>query len=327
MTYDVASQLQYTNIAYRTRDGLPKGATIASGGCGPSSVRNLGNNLLGWDTTIPKIAQIAVDCGARYNGGTTISTLLKSMKAKYGGFTYGYTESDDTAFEAVKNGAMCIIHTCGAVGGTYNKLLSSSGHFMCLAAVDSSYGYIIDSCSSASKWKLYSNRRKYCKLVQSDGLVRVALPAIRATIDYYYIVKKDVKAKTPDAATNKKEDDEVVQNVKMKINGSAQTVKSILKDGRNYVQLAQIGELLGLQIGYTDKTPTVDFAQLKIKIAGTDHTVSGGAMVPGTSYAAVRELLELLGYEVGWDADAKAVTVKSGGADAGSGIVSKELGE
>ena len=46
MTYDVASQLQYTNVVYRTKDGLPKGATIASGGCGPSSVRNLGNNLL-----------------------------------------------------------------------------------------------------------------------------------------------------------------------------------------------------------------------------------------------------------------------------------------
>ena len=83
--YDIASQLQYSNVAYRTKNGKPKGATIKSGGCGPSSVRNLGNNLLGWKTTIPAVAQIAVNCGARYDGGTTISTLLKAMQGKYGG--------------------------------------------------------------------------------------------------------------------------------------------------------------------------------------------------------------------------------------------------
>ena len=188
--YDIASQLQYSNVAYRTKSGKPKGATIKSGGCGPSSVRNLGNNLLGWKTTIPAVAQIAVNCGARYDGGTTISTLLKAMQSKYGGFAYKYTTDDNAAFAAVKAGAMCIIHTAGAVGGTYNKLLSSAGHFMCLAAVDDSYGYIIDSCSYSGKWTAQSNRRKYCKLVQSDGLVRVTRAGIRSAIDYYYIVTK-----------------------------------------------------------------------------------------------------------------------------------------
>lgn len=330
MTYDVASQLQYTNVAYRTKDGLPKGATIASGGCGPSSVRNLGNNLLGWNTTIPKVAAIAVDCGARYNGGTTISALLKAMKAKYGNFTYEYTTDDDKAFAAVKGGAMAIIHTPGAISGSSaNKLLSSSGHFLCLAAVSGNAGTIIDSCSYDGKWAQY-NRPKYIKTTNQTGVVKCSTTMIAKAIDYYYIVKKAAKITTPANTTTptaKKENDEVVQNVKMKINGSVQNVKSILKDGRNYVQLAQIGELLGLQIGYTDKTPTVDFAQLKIKIAGTDHTVSGGVMAPGTSYAAVRELLELLGYEVGWDADAKAVTVKCGDLCAGSGTISKELGD
>lgn len=188
--YDIASQLQYSNVAYRTKSGKPKGATIKSGGCGPSSVRNLGNNLLGWKTTIPAVAQIAVNCGARYDGGTTISTLLKAMQSKYDGFAYKYTTDDNAAFASVKSGAMCIIHTAGAVGGTYNKLLSSAGHFMCLAAVDDSYGYIIDSCSYSGKWTAQANRRKYCKLVQSDGLVRVTRAGIRSAIDYYYIVTK-----------------------------------------------------------------------------------------------------------------------------------------
>lgn len=188
--YDIASQLQYNGVAYRTKSGKPRGATIKSGGCGPSSVRNLGNNLLGWKTTIPAVAQIAVNCGARYDGGTTISTLLKAMQSKYGRFTYKYTADDNAAFAAVKSGSMCIIHTAGAVGGTYNKLLSSAGHFMCLAAVDDNYGYIIDSCSYSGKWTAQANRRKYCKLVQSDGLVRVTRAGIRSAIDYYYIVTK-----------------------------------------------------------------------------------------------------------------------------------------
>lgn len=201
MTYDVASQLQYTNIAYRTRDGFPKGATIASGGCGPSSVRNLGNNLLGWDTTIPKVAQIAVDCGARYNGGTTIGTLLAALKTKsgYGGFEYEYTTSDSAAIAAVKAGAMAIIHTPGAVGGTYNKLLSTSGHFLCLAAVSGTTATIIDSCAYIGKWQQY-NRPKYIKTTGQEGVIKCSTAVLSATVDYYYIVKK--AAKTTATANN-----------------------------------------------------------------------------------------------------------------------------
>lgn len=209
MTYDVASQLQYTNIAYRTKSGLPKGATIASGGCGPSSVRNLGNNLLGWNTTIQKVATIAVDCGARYNGGTTISTLLAALKTKssYGGFTYEYTTSDATAITAVKAGAMAIIHTPGAVGGTYNKLLSTSGHFLCLATVSGTTATIIDSCVTTGKWTANSVRKKYIKTTNQTGVVKCSTTALSAAVDYYYIVKKAVKTTTP-ANTNTKENDD-----------------------------------------------------------------------------------------------------------------------
>lgn len=202
MTYDVASQLQYTNVVYRTKDGLPKGATIASGGCGPSSVRNLGNNLLGWNTTIPKVAQIAVDCGARYNGGTTIGTLLAALKTKsgYGGFQYEYTTSDSAAIAAVKAGAMAIIHTPGSVGGTYNKLLSTSGHFLCLAAVSGTTATIIDSCVTTGKWTANSVRKKYIKTTNQTGVVKCSITALTAAVDYYYIVKK--AAKTTATANN-----------------------------------------------------------------------------------------------------------------------------
>ncbi len=309
--YDIASQLQYSNVAYRTKSGKPKGATIKSGGCGPSSVRNLGNNLLGWKTTIPAVAQIAVNCGARYDGGTTISTLLKAMQDKYGGFTYKYTTDDDAAFGAVKAGAMCIVHTAGAVGGTYNKLLSSAGHFMCLTAVDDSYGYIIDSCSYSGKWTAQANRKKYCKLVQSDGLVRVTRAGIKAAIDYYFVVTKSTTQQKPTNNTTAKPKEEyVVKNLEMQVNGSTQTITAIENDGHNYVRLDQLPKLLPVVVGYNGKQPTMDTAEIKLRVDGTEKQLPGGIIAPGKALAYISDLASALGYKVGWDAESKTVTLE-----------------
>ncbi len=307
--YDIASQLQYPNTPYRTKDGKPAGATIKSGGCGAASVRNLGNNLLSWGTTIPKVAQIAVDCGARYDGGTTISTLLKAMQKKYGGFTYKYTTDDDAAFNAVRAGAMCIIHTSGAVGGAYNKLLSSSGHFMCLAAVDGSYGYIIDSCSYKGKWKAQANREKYCTLVQSDGLVRVTLAGIRAAIDYYYIVKKATPQQTKPATEKKETEEYTVKNLEMQVNGSTQSIEAIETGGHNYVRLDQLPKLLPVEVGYDGKQPTMNTGTVKLRIGREEKTLSGGIIAPGKSLAYISDLAQALGYSVSWDAENKTVVV------------------
>lgn len=308
--YDIASQLQYSGVAYRTKNGKPKGATVKSGGCGPSSVRNLGNNLLGWKTTIPAVAQIAVNCGARYDGGTTISTLLKAMQKKYGGFTYKYTTDDDAAFDAVRAGAMCIIHTSGAVGGAYNKLLSSSGHFMCLAAVDKKYGYIIDSYSYKGKWKAQANREKYCKLVQSDGLVRVTLAGIRAAIDYYYIVKKATPQQTKPATEKKKTEEYTVKNLEMQVNGSTQSIEAIETGGHNYVRLDQLPKLLPVEVGYDGKQPTMNTSTVKLRIDGTEKQLPGGIIAPGRSLAYVSDLASALGYNADWDAENKTVTLE-----------------
>lgn len=309
--YDIASQLQYSNVAYRTKSGKPKGATIKSGGCGPSSVRNLGNNLLGWKTTIPAVAKIAVNCGARYDGGTTISTLLKALQGKYGGFAYKYTTDDNAAFAAVKAGGMCIIHTGGAVGGTYNKLLSSGGHFMCLAAVDDNYGYIIDSCSYSRKWTAQANRRKYCKLMQSDGLVRVTRAGIKSAIDYYFIVTKNTTQQKPTNNTTAKPREEyVVKNLEMQVNGSTQTIAAIENDGHNYVRLDQLPRLLPVVVGYNGKQPTMDTAEIKLRINGTEKQLPGGIIAPGKSLAYVSDLASALGYKAGWDAETKTVTLE-----------------
>ena len=316
MSYTVKFQTEskYKSISYGSN-------SIYNSACGPASLCNALQALGLADVSIPTMCQLAVSCGARVDGGTVMATLLRETARKYH-FTYSTTSSNAELLAHLKAGGVAILHN-----GSRYKLFSNSGHFVAAVAASGTTITVLDSYWYDGKYTASSIRRNYVSVVQK-GVIKTSLTQCgKATIDRspsYYLISREVITETP--TETKKEDDEVVQNVKMKINGSVQNVKSILKDGRNYVQLAQIGELLGLQIGYTDKTPTVDFAQLKIKIDGADHAVSGGAMVPGTSYAAVRELLELLGYEVGWDAAAKAVMVKSGGTDTGSAIVSKELG-
>ena len=129
------------------------------------------------------------------------------MKKKYDGFTYEYTTSDATAIAAVKAGAMAIIHTAGAVGGTYNKLLSTSGHFLCLATVSGTTATIIDSCVTTGKWTANGVRKKYIKTTNQTGVVKCSTTALSAAVDYYYIVKKAAKTTTP-ANTNTKENDD-----------------------------------------------------------------------------------------------------------------------
>lgn len=132
------------------------------------------------------------------------------MKKKYDGFTYEYTTSDATAIAAVKAGAMAIIHTAGAVGGTYNKLLSTSGHFLCLATVSGTTATIIDSCVTTGKWTANSVRKKYIKTTNQTGVVKCSTTALTAAVDYYYIVKKAAKTNTPVSTTTptKKENDD-----------------------------------------------------------------------------------------------------------------------
>lgn len=181
-------QLWYADYPYVTAEGKPAGATISSGGCGPASVSNLGNNLLGWNTNVPAIAQVAVDSGARYNGGTDINTLLSAMRSSYGGFSYAKSSDDNAVFSDVQNGAMAIIHTNGKVGGQYNQLLANNGHFLCLLRVDGTTATIVDSCSYTGKWTENSVRKTYITQTDTTGVVQCPLSALAAAADYYYVV-------------------------------------------------------------------------------------------------------------------------------------------
>ncbi len=184
-----AQQLWYSDYPYVTAEGKPQNATISSSGCGPASVCNLGNNLLGWNAAIPDIAQIAVDTGARYNGGTDINTLVSAMCSRYGGFSFVQSSDDNAVFSDVRNGAMAIIHTNGKVSGSkYSRLLANNGHFLCLLRVDGSTATIVDSYSYGSKWTENDVRKTYITQTDTTGIVQCPLSALAEAADYYCVV-------------------------------------------------------------------------------------------------------------------------------------------
>lgn len=55
----------------------------------------------------------------------------------------------------------------------------------------------------------------------------------------------------------KKEDVEMVENVKMKINGTIKEVSSIVKDGKNYVELRDLTDVINVSYDAANKLPII----------------------------------------------------------------------
>ena len=198
--YDL--QTNYSGVGYRDKNGRPAGATIYSGGCCPTSVGNVLRNLCGIsEATTRAVCTLATQCGARYNGGTSLGPLLTAAKAKWGGFTYQYTNSDSAMKTHLKNGGMAVAHTPGSGGGA-TGLFSSGGHFVAMIGMSGERIKVADPYYYANKWTQNSTRRNNVTTTGTKGVVIVNAAAIYAACDYYYLVSKETpKVKTRADAT------------------------------------------------------------------------------------------------------------------------------
>lgn len=193
--YDL--QTNYAGVAYRDKNGRPAGATIYSGGCCPTSVGNVLRNLCGISkATTRAVCTLATQCGARYNGGTSLGPLLAAAKNKWGGFTYQYTNSDSVMKSHLKNGGMAVAHTPGSSGGVAG-LFSSGGHFVAMIGLSGEKIKVADPYYYANKWTQNSTRRNNVTTTAARGVVIVNAAAVSAACDYYYLVSKETpKVKT-----------------------------------------------------------------------------------------------------------------------------------
>lgn len=180
-------QDKYPNTKYQTKTGLPKGATIKSGGCGPTSVGNVLRNYVGISAATTKtVCALASSSGARYNGGTDVGKLLAAAKSKWGKFAYKKTVADSEMKSHVKNGGMAIAHTTGSY-----PLFSTSGHFVAVTGISGSTVTIMDPLYYAGKWTYNSTRRANIATTGTTGLVKVPYSAAAKAFDYYYLITAD----------------------------------------------------------------------------------------------------------------------------------------
>ena len=183
-------QTNYAGIPYRDKNGRPAGATIYSGGCCPTSVGNILRNLCGISqATTRNVCTLATQCGARYDGGTSVAPLLKAAKSKWGGFTYSYTTSDSAMLKHIKAGGMAVAHTTGGRSGALS-LFSNGGHFVAIMGTSGSKLVVADPYYYAGKWTANSVRRSCVTQTNVRGKIIVGSGPVGAACNYYYLVTR-----------------------------------------------------------------------------------------------------------------------------------------
>lgn len=195
---DYETQTSYRYTKYTNKNGLPKGATISSGGCCPVSVGNILRNYCGIEeATTLTMCRLATDCGARYNGGTDLRKLLAAAQEEWGGFDYRSTRSKRKLKEHIALGGMAVAHTPGLYGGT-TDLFSESGHFVAIIGQKDEKNLIVmDPFYLPGKWKANKTRRKNITTTDTRGMVYAKTDAVTDACDYYYLISCNDESPDP----------------------------------------------------------------------------------------------------------------------------------
>ena len=192
---------KYKSIRYGQR-------TIYSSACGPASLCNALQVLGIADISIPTMCSIAFAAGARVEGGTLMTPLLRAAASKYH-FAYSTTSKNAELLTHLKAGGAAILHA-----GTAYKLFSTSGHFVTAAAASGQTITVLDSYWYSGKYTASSIRRNYVSVVQK-GVVKTSLTQCgKATIDRspsYYLISREI---VTDRKPNEQEEEDLMRYFK-----------------------------------------------------------------------------------------------------------------
>ena len=113
--------------------------------------------------------------------------------------------------------------------------------------------------------------------------------------------------------TKIEEDDEVVEKIKITINGKNYEANRILKDDKNYICLQDLTQA-GFEVGYNNRTkvPSLSNVKEELSITINDKETSVEAInIKGTNYVPIRSLASALGnFEVDYVDDKAVIKAK-----------------
>lgn len=128
-----------------------KSQTMASSGCGPTSMADIVAQWWDKDCTPWTLAQLSMEWGTRtYDSGTT-STFFRKAQAKYGASKYLTTSSLDTARNCLTEGGYVVV--CfgpGKSGQAGYRKWTKGGHYCTIWGYDGDTYFINDPASSSS---------------------------------------------------------------------------------------------------------------------------------------------------------------------------------
>ena len=227
------------------------------------------------------------------NNGDTAKGNTTYFKTVYRGASAHYFVDENSIWQCVED--KDIAWHCNTTGTYY--------HSYCRNA--NSLG--VELCSEKdSKGKAYfteATMKRAAELIKY--LMQLYNVPIENVIRHYDVTHKICPAPFIDEGEWKKfknrltmkEDGEMVDTVKMTINGKAYNISRILKNDKNYICLADLAKA-GFTITYDEKTKTpgleLALKDIPIEIDGETKTVKG-LNVNGTNIVGLRDFCSVLG--------------------------------
>ena len=144
-----------------------KKQTIASSGCGPTSMADIQATWIDKKITPVEMCAYAVKKGYRTKASGTAWGFFKSIANAYGYTDYVQTKSMATAREAIRAGALVV----ASMGPGY---WTKGGHYICLWRTDDTYMYANDPASKTrkkQKLKAFEQQRKQFFIFYKPGTV------------------------------------------------------------------------------------------------------------------------------------------------------------
>ncbi len=225
------------------------------------------------------------------NNGDTAKGNTTYFKTVYRGASAHYFVDENSIWQCVDD--KDIAWHCNTTGKYYHKHCRN----------DNSIGVELCSRKNGEYYFLENTMKRAAELIRY--LMQLYNVPIENVIRHYDVTHKICPAPFIDQGEWEKfknrltttEADEMVDTVKMTINGKAYNISRILKDDKNYICLADLAKA-GFTVGYNSKTKETSLtnavSKIKASVDGEERSLEA-VNINGYNYCKLRDTAEAVG--------------------------------